>query len=68
MNLKEKAKAYFGAVNRYDEAVIEAMVREDYIQNNPFVATRRGPFIELVRKMKPSGFRILNQRDRKSVV
>lgn len=62
MNLKEKARAYFGAVNRCDEMVIKAMVREDYIHHNPFLATGRGPFIELVRKMKPSGFRILNQR------
>lgn len=60
--LKEKARAYFSAVNNYDAAMIEQMVDENYIQHNPFVPTGRAAFVSLLPKLKSFGSKIKNIR------
>lgn len=59
---QEKAKAYYGAVNRYDLSTIEAMVTEDYIQHNPHVPTGRAAFLALFPKLREHGTQIENLR------
>ncbi|MEZ4752089.1 MAG: nuclear transport factor 2 family protein [Bdellovibrionota bacterium] len=60
MTNKEKAKAYFSAVNRYDTTAIEAMVDEGYIQHNPNVPTGRAAFLSLIPKLKEHRTQIEN--------
>lgn len=62
MTNREKARAYFTAVNQYDAAAVEAMVEEDYIQHNPFVPTGRAAFLSLLPKLKQHGSQIHNAR------
>ena len=62
MTNKEKARAYYTAVNEYDQVKVEKMVEENYIQHNPFVPTGRAAFISLLPKLKQYGSRIENQR------
>ena len=60
--LKDKARAYFSAVNNYDASTIEEMVDENYIQHNPFVPTGRAAFVSLLPKLKTFGSKIKNIR------
>ena len=62
MSYREKARAYFTAVNRYDAAAIERMVDENYIQHNPFVPTGRAAFLALIPRLRDAGSRIRNLR------
>ncbi|MCB0405236.1 MAG: nuclear transport factor 2 family protein [Bdellovibrionales bacterium] len=62
MTNKEKARAYFGAVNRYDTAVIKEMVEETYVQHNPNVPTGRAAFLSLIPKLKEAKTKIENLR------
>ncbi|MEQ1876652.1 MAG: nuclear transport factor 2 family protein [Bdellovibrionia bacterium] len=62
MSNKAKARAYFTAVNNYDESTIEQMVDENYIQHNPFVPTGRAAFVSLLPKLKAHGSKIENKR------
>ena len=60
--LKDKARAYYSAVNRYDADAIEGMVTEDYVQHNPHVPTGRAAFLKLLPKLKEHGSQIRNLR------
>ncbi|MCB0417981.1 MAG: nuclear transport factor 2 family protein [Bdellovibrionaceae bacterium] len=62
MTNKEKARAYFSAVNRYDTMAIEAMVDENYIQHNPNVPTGRAAFLALIPKLQAHQTQIENIR------
>jgi predicted SnoaL-like aldol condensation-catalyzing enzyme len=62
MTKKEKAAAYHGAVSRYDESSVIAMVDENYIQHNPFMPTGRAAFVSLLPKLKAHGSKIENVR------
>lgn len=62
MSYKEKARAYFSAVNNYDVGQIESMLDKNYIQHNPFVPTGRAAFVELIPKLKSFGSKITNVR------
>lgn len=62
MTYKERARAYFTAVNNYDVAAIERMVEENYIQHNPYVPTGRAAFIALIPKLQKHGSKIKNIR------
>lgn len=59
---QEKAQAYYTAVNRYDVALIEKMVDEEYIQHNPRVPTGRAAFVALFPRLKEHGTQIQNLR------
>lgn len=48
MSQKEKVSEFLQAVNNRDVATIEDLVREDYIQHNPFIPTGRDPFVGLL--------------------
>lgn len=62
MRLKEIARKYVSAVNRYDVGAVMQMVDESYIQHNPFVPTGRSAFIDLLSKLKKHGSKIENIR------
>ena len=62
MNYKEKARAYFTAVNNYDQATVTAMVEENYIQHNPSVPTGRAAFVGFLPKLGEFGSKIENIR------
>lgn len=62
MSYKERARAYFSAVNNYDAAAIERMVDENYIQHNPFVRTGRAAFLALLPHLEKFGSKIKNVR------
>jgi predicted SnoaL-like aldol condensation-catalyzing enzyme len=62
MSYRERARAYFSAVNRYDADLIESMVEENYIQHNPHVPTGRAAFVALLPKLKTFGSKITNVR------
>lgn len=62
MTNKERARAYFSAVNRYDVEAIGRMVDENYIQHNPRVPTGRAAFLALIPKLAEAGSRIVNRR------
>lgn len=62
MTNKRKAKAYYTAVNAYDEATIEYMIHENYIQHNLKVPTGRAAFVAMLPKLKEHGSKIENIR------
>ena len=62
MDLKQLARQYFGAVNRYDVETVTKMVHPDYIQHNPFVPTGRDAFVSLLPKLASHNSKIINLR------
>ena len=60
MTYKNKAKAYFNAVNNYDVTAIRSMLCKNYIQHNPYVPTGREAFLALIPKLKQAGSKINN--------
>lgn len=48
LSQKERVAKFLQAVNNRDVATIEDLVREDYIQHNPFIPTGRDPFVGLL--------------------
>ena len=60
---REKTTSFFEAINVRDVATIEQLVREDYIQHNPFIPTGRDPFVGLLTTvLEDNGTRVENIR------
>ena len=62
MDYKAKAQAYYTAVSEYDEATVQKMLREDYIQHNPKVPTGRAAFVGFLPKLREHRTKIVNIR------
>lgn len=62
MTNKAKARAYYQSVNAYDAPAIESMVKEGYIQHNPFLPTGRAAFVALLPELRLQRARIENVR------
>ena len=60
--MKQKTIEFFQAVNARDVSTIEEMVREDYIQHNPFIGDGRASLVGLFSILEQNGTTVENIR------
>ncbi len=61
MFYKDIARSYFGAVNNCEIPLVNRLVREDYIQHNPYLKTGRNPFTAVLPILKKHQSKIINR-------